>query len=168
MANCPNCKTKIPILKIMGLTEKRDLLECDTCKKVLYSNIGLVLPKLVLIGFLGSGLLMIAKKLKANYFEFSLIFGFLGIGTLILAIIYFFKKIELRVYMTELNDADTVYENLERKEKEEAFNSLVKQYKIEYSNYNKSQLIEITSDEGWQPEARQAAKELLQENFNFF
>lgn len=163
MAKCPNCKNRLPFLEVFSLNAKQHILECKKCGTFLVANLAYTRLALVAFGFAGIACMRVAKILKVSNYNLSIFLEVLGIAMFICGLYFFLTKMRLSKYDGEKKSILSVQSEVTNHEKQDDFEQRKNHFRKLYLTKPDRELKLIATEKGWQPEAQQAALEILEE-----
>jgi hypothetical protein len=165
MANCPNCKTKLPIAKTGFMSKMKKSLTCPVCDSYLEADT----KHMTAIGVFGAGVGVLCSRWLFTEIENGSGLWFLP---LIVVIFVFFTLVVYQSETIKLNLAEKP-EPEPKKEKPvdphtgpiPGRSDSIAYLKYEYRMYSKEKLIEVANSKDYREDAIEAATELLKEKF---
>lgn len=164
MAKCPTCNKKFPVLKVGLLSKAYPGLTCSSCLSYSEAN----KSQLMQIGLSGAVIGVFLLRWTYNLYLNNSKFWYVG---LIATAVYFVGMVYLQSKIIVLKTAvnpDLETEAPIEKEVTPVPNKLdepIDHLKYVYRNYSEKQLLEIATENGYRKEAKQAARDLLRENY---
>ena len=156
MAKCPKCSSQLNLLKVISLSRVSNKLICKSCETVLEANKSVLSS----FGITVAGLFIIIIKSGERWLGFENIFisFIIASASFITVSILFFCLVKLKISKNQ--DKSNFTENLNPKEKSKL---RIEYLKNKFQGKSDSELRQITTDQNRTPEAREAAKQLIEE-----